>query len=460
MRRRLLFSYLTITVFTLLVLGVPLGVLVSSLQRERLESDLQRDAMVLATLFEDALDNRQPYSPEPATRYAEQTGGRVIVVDGNGRSIVDTAGPTNRDFSSRPEIQEALAGVDGPPDIRYSDTLGREILYSAVPVASGGVVHGAVRITFDPAEVNDLIRDYWWGLAGIGVVVLAAVAAVGWIISRSVTRPLTDMVEAARAAGSGDLSVRIDAGEAPYEVRELAGAFNTMTDRLQGLMERQRNFVADASHELRTPLTALRLRLENLEDSVDDAAKPDLMATLAESERLGELVDQLLTIARTEGGNKPVDPVDLAALVRDRCELWTAIAEEHGVVLEASADGVLMVQSVSGGVEQIIDNLLSNAVAVTPVGGGVVVSVSVVDSLGVLQVRDQGPGLRPEERLRAFDRFWRGDHSKPGSGLGLAIVRDLAESSGGSAELIEAEGGGLAAVVHFPQWVGTPPTSA
>ncbi|MGF1667178.1 MAG: DUF3153 domain-containing protein [Acidimicrobiia bacterium] len=454
MTRRLLFSYLTITVFTLLVLEIPLGVLVSSLQRERLASDLQRDAMVLATLYEDALDNAQPYSPEPAMRYAEATGGRVIVVDGEGRSIVDTAGPANRDFSTRPEVQRALAGVNERPDTRFSDTLGREILFAAVPVASGGVVHGAVRITFDPGEVNDLVRSYWWGLLGIGLVVLTAVAAVGWIIARSVARPLIAMGEAARAAGSGDLSVRIDAGEAPDEVRELAGAFNTMSSRLESLIERQRSFVADASHELRTPLTALRLRLENLEESVDEDARPDLLAALAESERLAELVEQLLTIARTEGGAKPVHPVDLAAVVVERCDLWTAVAEEQGVNLVADVVGEVVVQSVAGGVEQIVDNLVSNALAVTPQGRSVVVSVSADGSLGTLRVRDEGPGMKPEDRDRAFDRFWRGDHSKPGSGLGLAIVRDLAESSGGSAGLEATAEGGIEAVAAFPRWAG------
>ncbi len=454
MTRRLLFSYLTVTLFTLLVLEIPLGVLVSSLQRERLASDLQRDAMVLATLYEDALDNRQPYSPEPATRYAQATGGRVVVVDVEGRSIVDTAGPTNRDFSTRPEIQRALAGVNERPDTRYSDTLGREILFAAVPVASGGVVHGAVRITFDPEEVNELVRGYWWGLLGIGLVVMTAVAAVGWIIARSVARPLTEMGEAARAAGSGDLSVRIDADEAPDEVRELAAAFNTMSGRLESLIERQRSFVADASHELRTPLTALRLRLENLEESVDEHARPDLTAALAESGRLADLVEQLLTIARTEAGSKPVHQVDLASVVLERCELWTAVAEEHGVRLVAEVSGEVPVQSVAGGVEQIVDNLVSNALAVTPQGRSVVVSISSDDSQGTLRVRDEGPGMKAEDRARAFDRFWRGDHSKPGSGLGLAIVRDLAESSGGSAALVATEGGGIEAVASFPRWVG------
>ncbi|MDH4119327.1 MAG: cell wall metabolism sensor histidine kinase WalK, partial [Acidimicrobiia bacterium] len=205
MTRRLIVSYLSVTVFVLIVLEIPLGVFVASLQRERLEADLQRDAMVLATIYEDALDNNAPYSFEPAEDYAERTGGRVVVTDAAGISIVDTEAPLNRDFSTRGEVAAALAGLSERPATRFSQTLGREILYVAVPVASGGVVHGAVRITFDPEAVNASVRGYWRGLAAIGGVVLAAVALIGWIIARSVTKPLTAMHDAAVAAGAGDL---------------------------------------------------------------------------------------------------------------------------------------------------------------------------------------------------------------------------------------------------------------
>ena len=451
MTKRLIFSYLTIAVFTLAVLEIPLGAFVASLQRERLESDLQRDAMVLATIYEDALDRNAPYSPQAAIDYATETGGRVVVVDIDGISIVDTDRPVNRDFSSRPEIAEALAGLAQSPDTRYSETLGREILYVAVPVASGGEVHGAVRITFDPEEVNELVRGYWWGLAAIGVVVLAAVTLVGWIIARSVTRPLTAMHEAAVAAGTGDLSVRIDPGEAPPEVRDVADAFNAMAGRLEDLIDRQRTFVADASHELRTPLTALRLRLENLEGVPPEEAAPDLEAALAESERLADLVDQLLTIARSEATVRPKSPVSLAAGVSERIGLWQAVAEESGVDLTLQVRDTPVVLGVDGVIDQSIDNLVSNALAVSAPGSSVDVIVEGDGAHGVVHVVDAGPGLPAGDRARAFDRFWRGDHSRPGTGLGLAIVKELVGASGGTVSLLEAETGGVDAVVRLPR---------
>ena len=127
------------------------------------------------------------------------------------------------------------------------------------------------------------------------------------------------------------------------------------------------------------------------------------------------------------------------------------------MTLVAEVGSEMVVQSVAGGVEEIVDNLLSNALAVTPRGRSVVVGVSAEGTGGVLRVRDEGPGMKPEDRARAFDRFWRGDHSKPGSGLGLAIVRDLAESSGGSAGLEATDNGGIEAVAAFPRWSDGPP---
>jgi signal transduction histidine kinase len=450
MTRRLIVSYLIITVFVLAVLEIPLGIFMAQLQRERLESDLQRDALVLATIYEDALDSGAPFSPEPASDYATQTGGRVVVVDANGISIVDTGNVVDRDFSTRPEIAAALTGQTPAPDTRNSQTLGRQILFVAVPVASGGEVHGAVRITFDPEEVNALVRRYWWGLTAMGAVVLAAVAIVGWIIARSVTRPLLDMRRAAIAAGGGDLSVRIDPGEAPEEVHDVAEAFNAMTSRLADLIERQRRFVGDASHELRTPLTALRLRLENLEGSVTSEDRKEVEAALAETERLSTLVDQLLTIARSESTERSTRPLDLAEAVTERVALWQAVAEESGVELLIDVRARPTVVAVERLVEHVIDNLVSNAISVSDRGMQVVIGVDESDEGGLLWVIDEGPGMPAEDRERAFDRFWRGDHQRPGTGLGLAIVHDLVTASGGTVVLEESARGGVAAKVALP----------
>ncbi|MDH3248263.1 MAG: ATP-binding protein [Acidimicrobiia bacterium] len=449
MTRRLILSYLTVTMFVLIVLEVPFAGLVADRQRRELVTGLERDALILATIYEDALDRNAPYSPTPALDYAEESGTRVVVVDVDGRSIVDTVRNVNDDFSNRQEIARALSG-EIASGTRRSEDLGRDLLFVAVPVASGGRIYGAVRITADPADVEATIHRFWWTLAGVAVVVLAAMALVGWVIARSITRPIVAVRDAAVRAGSGDLDVAIEIGDAPPELSELVHRFNEMAGRLSDLIDRQRSFVGDASHQLRTPLTGLRLRLENLEAMVDSDALPEVEGALAEVERLGRLVEQLLTLARAEDAPIEPEPVDLTELVAERGDLWAAVAAEHGISISCHGthDGPVMGLALPGALDQILDNLIDNALSVAPDGSQIVVGVEPGRSRHRVRVTDSGPGMTEEEMQRAFDRFWRSDTSTAGTGLGLAIVRRLAEASGGSAWLEAADGGGLAAVVE------------
>lgn len=445
MRRRLLIGYLTVTLLVLLMLEIPLGFTFSEREKERLTADAERDAMVLATLYEDALDLGHPFTPLPAIEYSQRTGARVVVVDKTGLSFVDTADDPVRDFSTRPEIQVALAGRRDV-GVRASETLGTHILYIAVPVASGGRILGAVRLTRPVEEVNARIHRFWWGLAGIGLVVLAAMAGIGWVIATSVTRPLSDLEKASARMAAGDLDVRIAPGDAPPELRKVVEAFNHMADRVRDTLQRHRAFIGNASHQLRTPLTALRLRLENLETGPDTST--DLQAAIDETTRLGTMVDQLLELARLGEGTS-TEIVDVRRLAEERREVWEAVAREQEVTLELVApDRPVWVEAVGGAVPQILDNYLANALRVSPSGGRLVIAVVAGTSLHEVHVVDEGPGMDPDARHRAFDRFWR-DGENRGSGLGLAIVRTLAELSGGHAELREASTGGVDAVVVF-----------
>lgn len=466
MTRRLLLGYLTVTVFVLILLQVPLAVFFQQREMERLTADLERDAAVLGSIYEDALETDTPLDPAPADRYRSDTGARVVVVDTAGIARVDTDDVTGRDFSTRPEFVIALGGSRDTGS-RFSTTLGTELVYVAVPVASGGVVHGALRLTFDSQEVTERVQRFWIGLGAVAIVVLAAVTAVGWAVARSVTRPIRGLqLTAARFAG-GDLAIADPEPGAPAELRDLETAMNTMAQRLDELIREQRAFVADASHQLRTPLTALRLRLENLQmqaEGPDDAAEVD--AAVAEIDRLTELVQSLLVLARAEQAPAPTEQ-DLAALVRDRVDTWSAMADAEAITLRAEgASRACIVRAVPGGIEQVLDNLIDNAVAaivadrdrrgLEPIGhGDVVVTIRSDDHPGhsgpsvALEVSDSGPGLDDTAKAAALTRFWRGGGGR-GTGLGLAIVDQIARASGGGVELADSPEGGLTVRVRLP----------
>jgi signal transduction histidine kinase len=446
--RRLLLGYLGVTLFVLLSLEVPLGIQNQRTERRDLTARVSHDSMVLAADAEDAV--QAPTRVQVAglagvaSSYASRTGARVVIVDRRGKALIDTSGRVRgaESFASRPEIRSALAGRY-PRGVRTSNTLHERLLYVAVPIASGGRVHGAVRVTYPLSAVDARVLRYWLILGLIGVVVLAGAAVVGLGLARFVTRPLHQLEEAAAAVGDGQLAARADEREGPPEVRSLAAVFNETVGKLERLLRSQEEFVADASHELRTPLTALRLRLETLPPGVErDAA-------LREADRLRDLVVGLLALARADAGTEPPDQVDAAAVMRERLDAWSPLADEHEVALVAELNGAVPVRAAPARLAQVLDNLVANALEASPSGGTVSLSVRAASPWVELHVSDQGAGLTPEERERAFDRFWRAGSGAGGSGLGLAIVRRLVAADEGQVELRPARAGGVDAVVRL-----------
>lgn len=456
MRRRLLASYLTLTIVVLVVLEVPLGLRFEDHERDQLTTQIERDAVVLGTFVEDALQEGGSVDARSITRYTSESGARVVVVDEEGRALIDTDAPSpgERSFATRPEIIDAL---DGRVAIgtRHSDTLDSDLLYVAVPVASAGRVYGAVRVTYPTTELDRRVDRYWWTLGGVAAVSLLTATLVGLALARSVTRPLGRLERAASAIGHGDLTARAGTEGGPPVVRSLAGAFDDMASRLKELVDAQDAFVADASHQLRNPLTGLRLRLENLAPDVGPEGADDLRGALDEAARLSRIVDGLLALARVErdGARRPEEAVDVSSLIEERRQAWVALAEERGVTLDAELPSQPERALVTPDrFTQVLDNLLANALDVSAPGSTIILRTDVDHGCVEVHVVDQGPGLDAAERARAFDRFWRASStpgSLGGSGIGLSIVHKLVQADGGDVELVSAPGGGLDAVVRL-----------
>ncbi len=469
MRSRLLLSYLTITILVLIGLEVPLGFSFARSERRRLEESVHQDAITLATRAEEDLES----GPDAAglaelralvTRYERENGDRVVVTDANGHGLASTEPadiePEHDEVLQPPEILRALGGHQSS-GTRYSHELGGNLYYVAVPVKSGSTVIGAVRATHATVSVDHRVRDNWLLLATIGGAILAVVLVVSLVVARSITRPLAQLGRAASRLGDGQLDTRAPVPTGPTEVRLLAQEFNTTAAQLEALVDAQQSFVADASHQLRTPLAALRLRLENLESEVNPAAADDVDGARAEVERLTRLVDGLLALARAERNSPAPADVNVGEVIAGRRDAWLAFAAERGVALEADDAVGLWARATPERLEQVLDNLLNNALEVAPSGSTVRLSARVVRDRIEVRVRDAGPGMTGEERARAFDRFWRGtaapSDDNGGFGLGLAIVRQLIHADGGTVELEAPPGGGLEVVLGLR--VGTPPAA-
>jgi signal transduction histidine kinase len=309
-------------------------------------------------------------------------------------------------------------------------------------------VVGAVVLSRSSAELEERVGVLWAWLAAVGLAVLGAAAVAAIALARWVSRPLNTLDAAAQRLGSGALDTRSSAGHGPPEVRRLARNFNGMAGRLESLVHGNRATMADVSHQLRTPLAALRLRLDVLTQDADPDTAEELAGAQHEIARLSHLVDGLLALARAE--NVLVEPVSVRVdqVIRDRAAAWRPVAEERGVDLRPSGDGPVPAMFGEGHLEQILDNLLANALDAVPAGGHVEVSAAVGGDGARVVVSDDGPGMTSPQREMAFRRFV--SSTPGGAGLGLAIVHRLVTSNGGSAALSDTPGGGLTVTVTLP----------
>jgi signal transduction histidine kinase len=454
MRLRITAVLVGIVLLVLLVQDVPLVNHLQTVERDRLVTKLERDAFILAGRVEEVLQAGGE-APDPAIvgiieRYEDSENVSVVVTDSSGAAVFGPDFELGEDFTNRPEVVSALEGRLSTGE-RDSVTLGTDLFFVAVPVLSGDDVVGSVRITTVAAAIDDEVRNRIIGLGAVVLISVAIAAAAAAVLAWTVTRPLKRLDEVTQRLAAGDLAERADEAEGPPEVRSLSRSFNDMSSRLEQLVARQRAFAGTASHQLRTPLTALRLRLESLASSVEGTPQEsDALAAVAETDRLRRMIEGLLLLSRAEDAAVAPEAVALSTMVEDRAAYWEPLAAERSVVISWDAPPAVDVRAVPGGVEQIIDNLVDNALDVAPAGSTIRISALLVGATAELHVTDEGPGLSEDDRERAFDRFWRGEQAAPGgSGLGLAIVRQLAEAAGGWAELRAAPEGGIDAVVGF-----------
>ncbi|MER5194896.1 ATP-binding protein [Streptomyces sp. NPDC002755] len=293
----------------------------------------------------------------------------------------------------------------------------------------------------------------------VGTLLLALLACLTLFSVRQRMRPLEDMVETSSAIAEGDLTRRVPSSHHPtQEVEQLRLALNSMLHQVETAYRTRehsaaqlRRFVADASHELRTPLAAIRGYLQLYEQGM--LVEPEERRRAwdrmnGEVDRMGRLVDELLTLARLD--QRPelrLRGVDVSRLVRDSAQ--DLRAQQPGRPVTVAAEGAVLVRADESGLRQVLGNLVANVRTHTSAEVPVRLGVERVDGVVRLSVEDEGPGLGPEDAARVFDRFFRAGGGA-GSGLGLAIVQGVVQAHGGEVSVRTAPGEGLAVTVTLP----------
>jgi two-component system sensor histidine kinase BaeS len=344
-----------------------------------------------------------------------------------------------------------FAGVFGL--IAFTILGGLALLIFFVVKLAGGDRHTAAQI--------------WLGTCGLLLVVPFVVVRLGRRAFRNIAAPLSNLMQASDRVAAGDLSVRVPVAERG-EFAELSSSFNHMVEELSLADRRRRNLTADVAHELRTPLQIIQGNLEGLVDGVYQPTPEHLEATLAETRLLARLVEDLRVLSQAEAGQLSMqwEAIDVGELLNDVATSFSGQAQAAAVNLvvdtsnrSATQDNAgtptLRLRGDYGRLEQVLGNLLANAIRHTPEGGTVTLQGGKGPQGVRLVMADTGEGITPEDVPYVFDRFWRADRARThgegtGSGLGLAIARQLIQAHGGTIEVQSALGRGTTFTIDLP----------
>ena len=339
--------------------------------------------------------------------------------------------------------------------------------YYARPVTNAGSQVTALVSGVPTAGFVPLLTAMMW----TAPFVIATSLLVGFVLVGRTLRPVEEIIDEIQAITDGrSLHRRLASPEAHDELARLTTTLNQMLGRLERSFTTLRRFTADASHELKTPLTVLRAGIER--SLTHPKASPEMLETLEETlvevNRMAELVDSLLTLARADEGRAPLhlDQLDLRDLLRELQETAGLLGEQAHVDVTVHVPTLpARMYADRSRLRQLCMNLLTNAVKYTPPGGSVDVETEFAEGHIILRVRDTGLGIAPGDLPHIFDRFWRADPARsrtgarPGAGLGLAISKWIAEAHGGTIRAQSRPGRGTTFTVTLPRALDTAPSA-
>jgi signal transduction histidine kinase len=313
---------------------------------------------------------------------------------------------------------------------------------------------------------EDLLARFRAALGVVTLLIVVTALTGGWLVTQSALSPLRRLTGAVRRIiRTGRTDTRVPLAGSNDALDELTGLFNTMLDKIEGLVAAMRGALDNVSHDLRTPLTRLRgvaeMALAGPPDL--DRYRDALAASIEEADRVLVMLTTLMDISEAESGTMQLrcERVPLAEIVDRAVDLYREVADARGVTI--STGGELSQSSVGGAspvvdadrtrLEQVAANLIDNAVKYTTSGGRVEVDIGRNGSEALVRVRDTGPGIPPDELPRIWDRLFRGDHSRTerGLGLGLSLVKAIVEAHGGRVSVESQVGQGSTFTVFLPE---------
>lgn len=416
-----------------------------------LTAEVQGDLKVYSARALDALapyESRQPidYAAVLSALPSSSEIDFVQLMDSDGDVVVKSEDLGENELPiTRELMDEALGGGNGFATLTTDDdNAGFYVKVSTVTL--GGQTHFLMVAQSLAGTTNVLGRAGFFLLVSILVILILALISGALLIRRALS-PVRRITATARTIeSSSDLSRRVGYRGPRDEIGQLANTFDRMIERLEKALQTQKNFIADASHELRSPLTVIQGNLDLLKRNLkEEDRRESLKALEAETSRMSKVVSDLLVLAELDSGQpERQDSVSLREMLQDAQARARQLAGNRQVVVERQED--LWVKGNADKLEQVLSNLVDNALKYTPDGGTITLSLFRNGDWACLAVADTGMGISADDLPHIFDRFYRVDKARSkasgGTGLGLAIVKGIVERHGGRVTVTSEPGKG------------------
>ena len=473
MKRSIVWKFLGAYILLILIAIVVLGFFVDLKFRDHYEKNLsetlRNEAVMAGDILKDALDRQDREAIQDRTNdLAKILGIRVTVIDKTGSVLGDseTDPASMENHIGREEVASALSDGVGESS-RFSKTLRFNMKYVAVAVRKNGNTTGIIRFSMPLVEVERELSIINRVIFLGGFLVVLITLMIGYFISKKISGPIRNMERTTRSIAKGDLSRRVDI-RSNDELGGLARSFNLMADELQSKIDNlnkmdkiRTDFVANVSHELKTPLTSIKGFIETLEDgAIDDKenAKKFLNIIGRHAERLSTIINDLLSLAEIEGGRTAIEltMVDIRHLLDEVVWGFGHALSEKKQKLNVEYKGTdFKVKGNKDKIEQVLVNLIDNAIKYTPQEGNLRISLFEQKENVMISIEDTGIGI-PEEHLdRIFERFYRVDKARSrelgGTGLGLSIVKHIIMLHNGHIDIDSKVGKGTKITIVLPK---------
>ncbi|PTQ72160.1 sensor histidine kinase [Pseudomonas sp. GV071] len=406
---------------------------------------------ISAGMYEDDGSLRADVPYVALDTFAYDSAGRIFY------QVTDVQGKLISGYESLPDPPPKTPRTDDYPALaRFYDATYQGVdvrVVSLLRPVSEPTINGTAEIRVAETEearerlARGLLVDSLWRLALLSLAALVLV----WFTISAALRPLNQLRNAVAERQLDDLRP-LPVVATARELMPLVEALNQFTERLRGLFQRQADFIAEASHELRTPLAALKARVElGLREQDPQRWQQTLREAAQNTDNLTHLANQLLSLARIESGARAIaeggaEQIDLSQLCRELGMALAPLAHSKGIALALEAEQPVWLRGEPTLLNELLSNLVDNALAHTPKGGNVILRVL---APGVLEVEDDGPGIPADQRDKVFLRFYRRNPQAGGAGLGLAIVGEICKAHQATISLHDAAQGGLLVRVAF-----------